>query len=96
MKEVARYQFFFNSFKGIAVDGNPSGAYFKVYLNRQLTLINPDNQFILAVEKVTIPVCFSQFTIDDLSSVLPFRLADSLGTFYNLNLTRLMKLLPWF
>jgi hypothetical protein len=82
MKEVVRYQFFFNSFKGIAVDGNPSGAYFKVYLNRQLTLINPDNQFILAVEKVTIPVCFNQFTIDDLSSVLPFRLTDTLGYFY--------------
>lgn len=82
MKEVVRYQFFFNSFKGIAVDGNPSGAYFKVYLNRQLTLINPDNQFILAVEKLTIPVCFNQFTINDLSSVVPFRLVDSLGTFY--------------
>jgi hypothetical protein len=82
MKEVVRYQFFFNSFKGIAVDNNPSGAYFKVYLNRQLTLINPDNQFVLAVEKVTIPVCFNQFTLDDLSSVLPFTLTDALGTFY--------------
>jgi hypothetical protein len=82
MKEVVRYQFFFNSFKGIAVDGNTSGAYFKVYLNRQLTLINPDNQFILAVEKVTIPVCFNQFTINDLSSVLPFRLRDAFTDFY--------------
>jgi hypothetical protein len=83
MKEVARYQFFFNSFKGIALDGSASGAYFKVLLNRQLTLTNPDNQFILTVEKVTIPVCFNQFTLDDLSSVLPFRLTDALGTFYN-------------
>jgi hypothetical protein len=82
MKEVARYQFFFNSFKGIALDDNPSGAYFKVLLNRQLTLTNPDNQFVLTVEKVTIPVCFNQFALYDLSSVLPFRLHDSLGFFY--------------
>ena len=83
MKEVARYQFFFNSFKGIALDDNPSGAYFKVLLNRQLTLTNPDNQFVLTVEKVTIPVCFNQFALYDLSSVLPFRLHDSLGSFYS-------------
>ena len=83
MKTVARYQFFFNSFKGIALDGNSSGAYFKVLLNRQLTLTNPDNQFVLTVEKVTIPVCFNQFTLDDLSSVLPFTLTDALGTFYS-------------
>ena len=82
MKEVSRYQFFFNSFNGIAVDGDASGAYFKVLLNRQLTLINPDNQFVLSVEKVTIPVCFNQFTINNLSSVLPFRLRDALGDFY--------------
>jgi hypothetical protein len=82
MKEIARYQFFFNSFKGIAIDSNPSGAYFKVLLNRQLTLTNPDNSFVLTVEKVSIPVCFNQFALYDLSSVLPFRLNDSLGTFY--------------
>jgi hypothetical protein len=83
MKEVARYQFFFNSFKGIALDAETSGAYFRVLLNRQLTLINPDNQFVLAVEKVTIPVCFKQFTIDNLSSLLRFTLIDGLGDLYS-------------
>jgi hypothetical protein len=80
--EVARYQFFFNSSKGLTDVSQDSFNYFKVYLNRNLTLVNPDNHFELTIEKVSIPFCFSQFAFANLSSVLQYRIDDPLGSIY--------------
>lgn len=82
MTEVARYQFFFNSSKGLTDISQDSFNYFKVYLNRNLQLTNPDNQFVLAVEKVSIPNCFAQFAAANLSSILPYRIYDPFGVVY--------------
>lgn len=72
MTEVARYQFYFNSSKALLDVSQDSPCYFKVYLNRILSLSNPDNQFFLAVEKVTIPNCFNQFNSGNSSSVIEY------------------------
>ena len=72
MTEITRYQFFFNSAKGIL--NIESFSYFKVYLNRILALQNPNNQFVLAVEKLSIPFCFNQFNSVQGSSILPYQI----------------------
>jgi len=72
MTEVTRYQFYFNSSKALLDVSQDSPCYFKVYLNRILSLSNPDNQFFLAVEKVTIPNCFNQFNYNNSSSTLVY------------------------
>jgi hypothetical protein len=72
MTEVARYQFYFNSTNAVLDVSQDSSCFFKVYLNRILSLTNPDNQFYLAVEKVTIPNCFKQFTSSNSSSTLGY------------------------
>ena len=80
--EVIRYQFFFNSSKGVLnIENNFS--YFKVYLNRILTLQNPDNQFVLSVEKLSIPYCFYQFNSIQGSSLLPYSIYVSGSSVYS-------------
>lgn len=80
MTEITRYQFFFNSAKGIL--DIESFTYFKVFLNRILTLQNPNNQFVLAVEKVSIPYCFYQFNTEQGSSILPYQINVSGTSIY--------------
>ena len=83
MTEVARYQFYFNSTNAVLDVSQDSSCYFKVYLNRILSLTNPDNQFYLAVEKVTIPNCFKQFTSSNSSSTLGYAIYVSSSSVYN-------------
>lgn len=83
--EVARYQFYFQSDQGIS--DSSSSAYFKTYMANQLTLLNPDNHFVLKVQQLTIPLSFYQFNAANQSSIVQYSIVLASSTLYTGSIT---------
>ena len=83
--EVARYQFYFQSDQGIS--DSSSSAYFKTYMTNQLTLVNPDNHFVLKVQQLTIPLSYYQFNAANQSSIVQYSIVLGSSTLYTGSIT---------
>lgn len=83
--EVARYQFYFQSDQGMS--DSSSSAYFKTYMANQLTLLNPDNHFVLKVQQLTIPLSFYQFNAANQSSIVQYSIVLASSTLYTGSIT---------
>lgn len=81
--EIARYQFYFQSDQGTNDASINSPCYFKTYMINSLTLLNPDNHFVLKVQSLTIPLCYYQFNALNQSSTLQYAVVLSSTTLYS-------------